>query len=101
METIRDKTAMLLQQQVVNNGLYLKAYRGIQLQKVDIDGTDLLYSSDANMTGIPTKLKRPCKYHLKAALIKFATLGLMLCRLKPIRLPNERDRNVPRLFKCQ
>lgn len=88
METIHDKNGNVITATGRKQWIVFKGIQGsIQLQKVDIDGTDLLYSSDANMTGIPTKLKRPCKYHLKRLTqLKFATLGLMLCRLKPIRL---------------
>jgi hypothetical protein len=48
--------------------LVFKGIQGtIQLQKIDIDGVDLLYRSDSNNTGVPDQIKAALQVTFKAA----------------------------------
>lgn len=78
--------------------LVFKGIQGsIQLQKVDIDGTDLLYSSDANMTGTPDQIKAALQVSFKAANpIKIRNFGFNALSIEVDTVANEDDAgNVP------
>ena len=77
--------------------LVFKGIQGsIQLQKVDIDGTDLLYSSDANMTGIPDQIKAALQVSFKAANpIKIRNFGFNALSIETDTVANEGAGNVP------
>ena len=77
--------------------LVFKGIQGsIQLQKVDIDGTDLLYSSDANMTGTPDQIKAALQVSFKAANpIKIRNFGFNALSIETDTVANEGAGNVP------
>ncbi|ENU35507.1 MULTISPECIES: hypothetical protein [Acinetobacter] len=77
--------------------LVFKGIQGsIQLQKVDIDGTDLLYSSDANMTGTPDQIKAALQVSFKAANpIKIRNFGFNALSIETDTVANEGTGNVP------
>ena len=97
METIHDKNGNVITATGRKQWIVFKGIQGsIQLQKVDIDGTDLLYSSDANMTGIPDQIKAALQVSFKAANpIKIRNFGFNALSIETDTVANEGAGNVP------
>lgn len=97
METIHDKNGNVITATGRKQWLVFKGIQGsIQLQKVDIDGTDLLYSSDANMTGTPDQIKAALQVSFKAANpIKIRNFGFNALSIETDTVANEGAGNVP------
>lgn len=97
IETIHDKNGNVITATGRKQWLVFKGIQGsIQLQKVDIDGTDLLYSSDANMTGIPDQIKAALQVSFKAANpIKIRNFGFDALSIETDTVANEGAGNVP------
>ena len=97
IETIHDKNGNVITATGRKQWIVFKGIQGsIQLQKVDIDGTDLLYSSDANMTGIPDQIKAALQVSFKAANpIKIRNFGFNALSIETDTVANEGAGNVP------
>ena len=97
IETIHDKNGNVITATGRKQWIVFKGIQGSsQLQKVDIDGTDLLYSSDANMTGIPDQIKAALQVSFKAANpIKIRNFGFNALSIETDTVANEGAGNVP------
>ena len=97
IETIHDKNGNVITATGRKQWIVFKGIQGsIQLQKVDIDGTDLLYSSDANMTGTPDQIKAALQVSFKAANpIKIRNFGFNALSIETDTVANEGAGNVP------
>ncbi len=97
IETIHDKNGNVITATGRKQWIVFKGIQGsIQLQKVDIDGTDLLYSSDAIMTGTPDQIKAALQVSFKAANpIKIRNFGFNALSIETDTVANEGAGNVP------
>ena len=77
--------------------LVLKGIQGtIGLNNVDIDGVDLLYSSDSNMTGDPDKIKAALQLSIKeTSPILIRNFGFNAMSIETDTVANEGSGNIP------
>ena len=77
--------------------LVLKGIQGtIGLNNVDIDGVDLLYSSDSNMTGVPDQIKAALQLSIKeTSPILIRNFGFNAMSIETDTVANEGSGNIP------
>ena len=77
--------------------LVLKGIQGtIGLNNVDIDGVDLLYSSDSNMTGVPDQIKAALQLSIKeTSPILIRNFGFNAMSIETDTVANEGLGNIP------
>ena len=77
--------------------LVLKGIQGtIGLNNVDIDGVDLLYSSDSNMTGVPDQIKAALQLSIKeTSPILIRNFGFNAMSIETDTEANEGSGNIP------
>lgn len=97
IETIHDKNGNVITATGRKQWIVFKGIQGsIQLQKVDIDGVDLLYRSDAENTGVPDQIKAALQVSFKAANpIKIRNFGFNALSIETDTVANEGAGNVP------
>lgn len=77
--------------------LVLKGIQGtIGLNNVDIDGVDLLYSSDSNMTAVPDQIKAALQLSIKeTSPILIRNFGFNAMSIETDTVANESSGNIP------